>query len=81
VSGESVPDFEAVGFSTDDAWLLDTCGLIPDDLNGWNQDDAVTLARAINHRGLDPAMAEYLFTAHKGDLNAALVDMADESDE
>jgi hypothetical protein len=79
--GEAVAGFEAMGFSADDAWLLDTVGLIPADLKGWRKRDAVTLAGAVNHQGLDPLMAEYLFTTHKGDLGAAWEDMAEDSEE
>lgn len=71
MSGEPVPGFEAMGFSADDAWLLSTIGLIAEDLDGWNPDDAVTLARAINHQGLDALMAEFLYTHYRGKLRAA----------
>jgi hypothetical protein len=77
--GEAAAGFEMMGFSKDDAWLLDTVGLIPADLKGWRKQDAVTLAGAINHQGLDPVMAEFLFTTHAGDLDAAWTDMADDS--
>jgi hypothetical protein len=79
---KTAPDtFEGLGFSEDEASLLETCGLLPADLDGWQRDDAMTLARAVNHQGVDALTVEYLFTTHRGDLSAAFEDMAEDGGE
>lgn len=70
----------ALGFTDEQAAQMIHVGLAPEDLDGWNPADAMTLALAVDHQGIDPATVAYLFNAHTMDISAAFEDMVADSD-